>query len=160
MNAERIQVTSFLSGLSIKNERLAKPWANVLGVLLICASAQVVAQVCESERQQMIAAGANVTIGEAITYLNQNVRDRYDYQENCIASARAVCEAYATGAKPIPTSASPEYGDLLRLQAEIQLFKASIEQNQPTNYTQRRLFACVARHMADQINAKKKRAYQ
>ncbi len=49
MNAEKIWVTSFLSSACRKTGLRAKPWVSLMGVFLICASAQVAAQVCEAE---------------------------------------------------------------------------------------------------------------
>jgi hypothetical protein len=136
-------------------------WAVLLAAILLCASPQVSAQVCVSERQQVMAANNGKTpsgdTDEMMKDVNNRVESLWDIRDpqRCPASLKARCDAMPKGIN----AGSPLYGDALRLQAEIELYKASRETH-PGIATQMVWSACLARHMADQLKSKTRRPYQ
>lgn len=126
-------------------------WAGLLAVILLCATTQVSAQVCEKERQQVLVANSEKTpsgdTNEMMKDVNNRVESLRDIRDpsRCHSSLKARCDAMSKGIIP----GSPLYRDALRLQAEIELYKATLFTD-PRISTQMIWSACLAHHMASQ----------
>ncbi len=127
-----------LGSATLVTTRLTKSWIWLIGALLVCASAQAAAQVCERERQVVIAATKgknNADIGELTKYVQNSVR----YGEDCASR----CKPFQKGVN------SPEYADALRSWARDNDWKA--ENDHAILAVQYRLSACIARHIASNL---------
>lgn len=129
MQHRSLSATSRLTNCSI--------W--LIGALLACSSAQIGAQVCERERQTVIATtkGQNTAdIKQLTQYVHESVRDGSN------------CDTYCKPFRKSPNSS--DYPDALRGWARANDFWAGV--NREPAASQFRLFACLARHLASNIS--------
>jgi hypothetical protein len=147
--------------------------------MLICASAHAAAQICESEKQQLRATIKGEGAQQYLDYymdINKLINEKIpstmhqigDYVENScprVTNAATRISEAAPGAPPIckdwikngpPRPGSPNYREALLLMVDAFTKKAnSFKSSGPEAqwHGESMLFACVARHMAAQLNA-------
>lgn len=119
-------------------------------------------QVCQSELQQLTVAQADLlkkgatpqTIANVMYDIQLRIESLWDIRDKsrCPASLWARCEAFPKGMTP----SSPDYGDALKVSAEIFVGRAATWGRQDHDYFQFLLYACVARQMAAQLKPKRK----
>lgn len=154
MNSAEMRIGALVPGKSQQAAGLVKSWAVLIGVMLICASAQVAAGVCDAELQrlttaqrELLALGAKPqTISNVTEDINMRIISRHDFSQYC----GAPCDVFSRGITP----SSPNYGDALRASARIYVSRAETWGRRDHDYFQFLLYECVARHMAAEFDAK------
>lgn len=144
---------------------LRKSMASLMGVLLICASANVVAEVCEVERQGVISASErnkdpwmghytekDLTTSHMIENVEQELNDGGDFRYMGCAW-HPDCDYFAAN-KGTNKPSSPKYRDALLVWADIQdnRLKQKVGRGE-LDFAYYRFRGCIARSMAANLNA-------